>query len=199
MLDCGSGKIGQIAMDQAGNRYCCLRDGQDHYFWKDNYEHYENGATICNDNKDNDCDGLVDCCDPDCNCKEVCGDNKDNDCDNKIDCADSDCAAGCATTPPEGDGEDAEPPAEEDQDLSDAGTPALNGTSQNGAPDAGPGDSGPETEDTGDQPLAEVHLKRGTTGDTTILIVTVVILSVVIILLVLIVLVMRFTRKNPKH
>ena len=60
-------------------------------------------AEICNNGKDEDCDGLVDCKDPDCAsdpaCKpacvpapENCGDGKDNDCDGKVDCDDSDCA-----------------------------------------------------------------------------------------------------------
>lgn len=78
--------------------------------------------TICNDNKDNDNDGKIDCADTDCyskpcttstgasglcnsvtkQClaitpptKEICADGKDNDNDGKIDCADTtDCPAG---------------------------------------------------------------------------------------------------------
>ncbi len=81
--------------------------------------------TDCADGKDNDCDGLVDCADPDCatawavctatgktcnpttaSCvcqgpeaaKELsCGDGQDNDCDGKIDCADPDCASVACT------------------------------------------------------------------------------------------------------
>jgi len=51
---------------------------------------------ICDDNKDNDFDGAVDCADTDCKgkpaCIEDCSDKKDNDLDDKVDCADSDCA-----------------------------------------------------------------------------------------------------------
>jgi hypothetical protein len=58
---------------------------------------------ICNDGKDNDCDGKTDCNDSDCSgssycgggctpVKENCTDGKDNDCDALIDCADPNCA-----------------------------------------------------------------------------------------------------------
>lgn len=51
---------------------------------------------ICNDRKDNDHDGLIDCQDPDCStfpaCIEVCDDGVDNDQDGRTDCADADCA-----------------------------------------------------------------------------------------------------------
>ncbi len=81
--------------------------------------------TNCAEGKDNDCDGLVDCADPDCasafaictaagkTCSPItascvcqgpeaarelsCGDGQDNDCDGKIDCADSDCASVACT------------------------------------------------------------------------------------------------------
>jgi hypothetical protein len=78
--------------------------------------------TSCGDGQDNDCDGLIDCDDPDCQAKVCdalgntcaanktctlcggnggtpelteasCSDGKDNDCDGKVDCADPDCAA----------------------------------------------------------------------------------------------------------
>lgn len=45
----------------------------------------------CGDGVDNDCDGLVDCTDPDCCCSEICSDGIDNDCDGLVDCADPDC------------------------------------------------------------------------------------------------------------
>ncbi len=75
--------------------------------------------TTCNDGKDNDCDGKVDCSDPDCDAKScaafgkvcngaqqlclcggggapeavetTCNDGKDNDCDGTVDCADTSC------------------------------------------------------------------------------------------------------------
>jgi hypothetical protein len=64
---------------------------------------------VCNDGKDNDCDGKIDCADPDCasapNCApkcvpsaEVCNDGKDNDCDGKVDCEDPDCASSPSCT-----------------------------------------------------------------------------------------------------
>ncbi len=50
----------------------------------------------CYDGKDQDKDGLIDCCDPDCSlldhCKENCGDGVDNDCDTVVDCCDSSCS-----------------------------------------------------------------------------------------------------------
>ena len=70
--------------------------------------------TTCNDGQDNDCDGLLDCQDPDCDgqtcgsgsgkvCSglacacpggsvEVCNDGTDNDCNGKADCDDTACA-----------------------------------------------------------------------------------------------------------
>lgn len=65
-------------------------------------------AEVCNDKKDNDNDGKIDCADADCQddaaCQvdggavyaapvEVCNDQKDNDSDGKIDCLDPDCAS----------------------------------------------------------------------------------------------------------
>lgn len=62
---------------------------------------------ICNNNIDDDCDGLVDCADSNCGgvpacagiCvptarseRKACADAIDNDCDGAMDCADSDCA-----------------------------------------------------------------------------------------------------------
>ena len=75
----------------------------------------EQAESLCTDGRDNDCDGLVDCADPDCGAKScgangrvcggsscvcpggstelACGDGKDNDCDGRVDCADPDCNA----------------------------------------------------------------------------------------------------------
>lgn len=84
-----------------------------------------NGETTCGDAKDNDCDGIIDCQDPDCanrtctaggsrcnaqfqcSCpggtmETTCGDNFDNDCDTQVDCADSDCKAASAVCGPNG-------------------------------------------------------------------------------------------------
>jgi hypothetical protein len=60
--------------------------------------HFEAGTWLprCKDGEDNDCDGLVDCSDPDCVVpgltEDVCDDGYDDDCDGLIDCADPDCA-----------------------------------------------------------------------------------------------------------
>jgi hypothetical protein len=75
----------------------------------------EQAESRCTDGQDNDCDGLSDCADPDCNAKScgangkvcggascacpggstelTCGDGKDDDCDGLVDCADPDCQA----------------------------------------------------------------------------------------------------------
>jgi spore coat protein A len=57
------------------------------------------GDPTCQDNTDNDCDGLIDAADPDCQqCEPTeptevsCNDGVDNDCDDAIDCDDTDCA-----------------------------------------------------------------------------------------------------------
>jgi hypothetical protein len=60
--------------------------------------------TQCSDGRDNDCDGLDDCNDPDCSndahcCQPSamtemsCSGGKDEDCDGQIDCADPDCSS----------------------------------------------------------------------------------------------------------
>jgi hypothetical protein len=60
--------------------------------------------TSCSDGIDDDCDGKVDCDDPDCrkpgqcgcNPTELkCGDGVDDDCDGNQDCADQDCKSKC--------------------------------------------------------------------------------------------------------
>ena len=73
----------------------------------------QSSESTCNDGFDNDCDGLIDCADPQCagdpcgangricsgvNCicpggstESNCGDGVDNDCDGQTDCADSNC------------------------------------------------------------------------------------------------------------
>ena len=48
-------------------------------------------SEVCGDGIDNNCDGLIDCEDPDCQIDEVCDDGIDNDCDGLIDCDDPDC------------------------------------------------------------------------------------------------------------
>ena len=65
----------------------------------------ENTVLACSDQLDNDCDGAVDCADPDCqgvtgqeNTAPACTDGIDNDCDGLIDCADSDCVLGAENT-----------------------------------------------------------------------------------------------------
>jgi hypothetical protein len=97
---------------------------------------------VCDDGKDNDCDGKVDCDDPDCaqaaNCQpacvptpEVCNDGKDNDCDGKVDCDDPDCAqaANCQVCVPDqtseicGDGKD-----NDCNGLTDCDDPQCQGT-----------------------------------------------------------------------
>lgn len=64
---------------------------------------YPGADEICDDGKDNDCDGLVDCDDPDCKCDQTCApatetnctNGIDDDCDGFIDCKDSDCPEPC--------------------------------------------------------------------------------------------------------
>lgn len=61
----------------------------------------------CYSGKDDDCDGLVNCADPDCSTictcdPEQCDDGKDNDCDGQVDCKDSDCVSATACKPVSG-------------------------------------------------------------------------------------------------
>ena len=73
-------------------------------------------VTACTDGVDTDCDGLIDCDDPDCaphlTCSsrcipsefgELCDDRLDNDCDGLADCADDECAmsTACYRPPPD--------------------------------------------------------------------------------------------------
>ena len=60
----------------------------------------------CFNGRDEDCDGLVDCDDPDCTqkCAELCVDTEtncedglDNDCDHVIDCNDANCGSDCSS------------------------------------------------------------------------------------------------------
>ncbi len=60
----------------------------------------------CDDGKDNDCDGLIDAADPDCQVcvpdetpEQSCFDGNDNDCDELVDCADTaDCDGAIGAT-----------------------------------------------------------------------------------------------------
>ena len=62
----------------------------------------------CFSGKDDDCNGLQGCQDPQCasvcNCAttEDCGDGKDNDCDQQVDCKDADCVNATACKPVSG-------------------------------------------------------------------------------------------------
>jgi hypothetical protein len=62
---------------------------------------------LCSNGKDDDNDGLIDCCDPDCASEcpktpvENCTNGLDDDCDGKTDCLDPDCASAQACLPPE--------------------------------------------------------------------------------------------------
>jgi len=49
------------------------------------------GETKCDDGKDGDSDGKVDCDDEDCRCESRCDDGIDNDNDGRVDCDDGDC------------------------------------------------------------------------------------------------------------
>ncbi len=55
-------------------------------------------AESCEDGQDDDGDGLVDCEDPDCDgrCAEICDDGRDNDGDGLTDCVDADCYGHCS-------------------------------------------------------------------------------------------------------
>lgn len=53
----------------------------------------KNCQEICDDGKDNDGDGFVDCADTDCEpCREICNNGLDDDRDRLVDCDDPDCA-----------------------------------------------------------------------------------------------------------
>ena len=61
----------------------------------------------CYSGKDDDCDGKVDCADPDCasvcTCgPENCSDGLDNDCDGQVDCKDADCVSATECKPVQG-------------------------------------------------------------------------------------------------
>jgi hypothetical protein len=57
--------------------------------------------TICDNGIDDDCDGLIDCADPDCECcvpvPEICSNRIDDDCDGRTDCFD---LIDCLISPP---------------------------------------------------------------------------------------------------
>ncbi len=57
-------------------------------------------AEVCDNDLDDDLDGLEDCADSDClgACSELCGDRLDNDGDAAIDCVDTDCDGKCGET-----------------------------------------------------------------------------------------------------
>lgn len=65
------------------------------------YAHWEYdppSERYCKNGVDDDCDGLTDCADPDCQGRGpelACTDGRDDDCDGATDCADSDCAGTC--------------------------------------------------------------------------------------------------------
>ncbi len=77
--------------------------------WLDcnDYNPFQKYYEICNDGRDNDCDGIVDCEDPYCEntcpyCPtiEICDDDEDNDCDGLTDCDDvADCPSELPTDP----------------------------------------------------------------------------------------------------
>jgi hypothetical protein len=68
--------------------------------WGDVCDATEPTEATCNDGIDNDCDGLIDTDDGDCQCTpvpEVCDDGLDNDCDGLVDLDDPDCQMPCST------------------------------------------------------------------------------------------------------
>jgi hypothetical protein len=68
--------------------------------WGDICDPSEPSEATCNDTLDNDCDGLPDTDDPDCQCTpvpEVCDDGSDNDCDGLVDGEDPDCQMACSS------------------------------------------------------------------------------------------------------
>jgi len=102
----GSCNTGQPGICAAGTRNC---SGGGEVCQQDTPAQEESAAAgTCNDGLDNDCDGLTDASDPDCQTcvpdepegEVSCFDGNDNDCDLDIDCADNDCngAVGAPTT-----------------------------------------------------------------------------------------------------
>jgi hypothetical protein len=79
----GQETVANCAIDCDPNAVVCIPD--------------EPGTEVtCNDGQDNDCDGLIDTADPDCQVcvpdetpEQSCFDGNDNDCDELIDCADT--------------------------------------------------------------------------------------------------------------
>lgn len=84
----------------------------------------ETSELSCESGRDEDCDGLVDCGDPDCRqsmtcCPapsfesgdRACSDGQDNDCDGQLDCADSGCSGvyACLCGPPRPEGHPGSP------------------------------------------------------------------------------------------
>ena len=143
LIDCDDPDCGCLDLD--GDGYgdpaspCCVypeRDCDD-----TNVNIHPGAVELCDDEADNDCDGLIDCDDPDCGCvdldgdgygdpahpcclhperdcddtnvnihpgaEEICDDEADNDCDGLIDCDDPDC--GCTDLDGDGYGDPASP------------------------------------------------------------------------------------------
>ncbi len=98
--ECSNGVCIHAPIDEDKDGFLSNKCGGDDCDDHNNLVH-PGAKEICDDRRDNDCNGKTDCNDPVCStqpecrkcaARETCGNGVDDDCDGRVDCADPDCA-----------------------------------------------------------------------------------------------------------